>query len=167
MALRRKIDEKFLDVDASMQGTLTFKDPVNLKINGKFEGTLDARGVLTIGPNAMVTADIIGDTIIIEGKVRGKITARESLEILSTAVVDGDIYPNRLIISDGGIFNGRCQMLAEILSAEELARYLEVEINTIIDWANQGKIPAIKQANEWRFERKAIDAWIASGKISK
>ncbi|MDD5347042.1 MAG: polymer-forming cytoskeletal protein [Candidatus Omnitrophica bacterium] len=167
MALRKKIDEKFLDVDASMQGTLSFKDPVNLRINGRFDGNLDAKGVLTIGPTAMVTADIVGDTIIVEGKVRGKVTARESLQISSTAVLDGDIFPTRLIIADGGIFNGKCQMLGEILNSDELARYLEVEINSILEWANQGKIPAVKQGNDWKFERKAIDSWVASGKIGK
>ena len=35
------VEDKFLDVNATMQGTLRFDDPVNLRINGKFEGTLD------------------------------------------------------------------------------------------------------------------------------
>ena len=35
------VREKILDVDASMQGTLSFNDPVNLRINGKFEGKLN------------------------------------------------------------------------------------------------------------------------------
>jgi len=168
MAFKKKaIEEKFLDVDAAMQGNLSFKDPVNLRVNGRFEGNLDTKGVLTIGPSATVVADIVGETVIVEGKVRGKITARESLELLSTAVVDGDIYPTRLSVSDGGIFNGKCQMLGEILNSDELARYLEVEMNSILEWANQGKIPAIKQGNDWKFERKAIDSWVAAGKIGK
>jgi excisionase family DNA binding protein len=167
MAFKKRLEDKILDVDASMQGALSFKDPVNLRINGKFEGNLDAKGVLTIGPNAIVAADISGDSVIVEGKVRGKIIAKVSLELLSTAVIDGDIYPSRLIVSEGAILNGRCQMLGEILNPDELARYLEVEINSIIEWANQGKIPAVKQGNDWKFERKAIDSWVASGKIGK
>jgi excisionase family DNA binding protein len=167
MAFKKRLEGKIIDVDASMQGTLSFKEPVNLRINGKFEGGLDAKGVLTIGPSANVTADIIGDSIIIEGKVRGKITARVSLELLPTAIFDGEIYTFRLIVSEGAILNGKCQMLGEILNTEELARYLEVDINSIFDWANQGKIPAVKQGNDWKFERKAIDSWIASGKIGK
>jgi len=105
--------------------------------------------------------------VIIDGRVRGKIIARESLEIMSTAVIDGEIFPTRLTVVDGGIFNGKCQMMGEILNSDELARYLEVEMNSILDWANQGKIPAIKQGNDWKFERKAIDSWVASGKIGK
>ena len=167
MAFKKRLEEKILDVDASMQGNLSFKDPVNLRINGKFEGTLDSKGVLTIGQTANVTADISGDSIIVEGKVRGKITARISLELLPSAVIDGDIYCARLIVSEGGILNGKCQMLGEILNPEELSRYLEVEMNSILDWANQGKIPAVKQGNDWKFERKAIDSWVAAGKIGK
>jgi len=167
MAFKKRLEEKVLDVDAAMQGSLSFKDPVNLRINGKFEGNLDTKGVLTIGPAAVVTADITGDSIIVEGKVRGKIIARISLDLLPTAVVDGEIYPIRLIIAEGAILNAKCQMLGEILNADELAKYLEVEANSIIDWANQGKIPAVKQGNDWKFERKAIDSWVASGKIGK
>ncbi len=167
MAFKRKVEAKILDLDASMQGTLNFKDAVNLRINGKFEGVLNTNGVLTIGPSASVTAEITGDSIIVEGRVKGKITARAVLELLPTAVVDGDVYPNRLIVAEGGIINGKIQMLGEILNTTELARYLEVEINSILDWVNQGKIPAIKQDNDWKFERKEIDSWVASGKIGK
>ncbi len=62
MAFKKKIEEKILDVDAAMQGTLKFKEPVNLRINGRFEGTLEIKGNLTIGQTAIVLADIIGDT---------------------------------------------------------------------------------------------------------
>ncbi len=160
-----KVEEKYLDVDASMQGTLSFKDPVNLRINGKFEGNLEIKGTLTIGHTAIVYADIIGDSIIISGRVKGKITAKKELELLSTAVVEGDIFPVRLSIDDGAIFEGKCFMLSEFMNVEEIARYLEVDQNLIIEWATTGKIPVMKENNNFRFERKAIDSWIASGKI--
>jgi excisionase family DNA binding protein len=164
---KKKIDEKILDVDASMQGTLSFKDPVNLRINGRFEGNLDTLGNLTIGPGAVVNADITGDIIVVAGRVKGKINARVNLIILSTAVVEGEIFPAKVSIAEGGIFEGRCNMLSDFLNVEELARYLEVEQNSIKEWANSGKIPAVKQNDDWKFERVAIDAWIASGKITK
>lgn len=167
MAFKKKPEEKILDVDAAMQGTLSFKDPVNLRINGKFEGTLETKGNLTIGQTANVFADINGDIIVVEGRVKGKIVAKGSLILLSTAVVEGEIFPAKLNIEEGGIFDGKCSMLGEFLNSEELARYLEVEVNSILEWANSGKIPASKQGNDWRFERKSIDSWIATGKIGK
>lgn len=167
MAFKKRGEEKVLDVDAAMQGTLTFKDPVNLRINGKFEGTLESRGNLTIGQTAVVLANIAGDNIIIGGRVKGQITARERLTLLPTAMVEGNIYPAKLNVAEGAILEGRCLMLHEFLNADELARYLEVDLNSILDWANSGKVPASREGDNWRFERKAIDSWVASGKVGK
>ena len=167
MAFKRKTEEKILDVDASMQGSLTFKDPVNLRINGKFEGTLETRGNLTIGPAAVIYADVLGDNIIIGGRVKGRVTAKERLTLLPSAIVEGDIYPAKLNIAEGAVHEGNCSMLHDFLNTEEVARYLEVDLNSILEWANSGKIPGHKEGNDWKFERKAVDSWVASGKIGK
>lgn len=167
MAFKKKMEEKILEVDASMQGTLSFKDAVNLRINGKFEGNLISKGNLTIGPTATVTADIIGDNIIVGGKVKGKITARERLTLLPSAFVEGDIYPIKLNVAEGAVLEGRCYMLHDFLNTEELAKYLEVDLNSVMEWVNGGKIPALKEGTGWKFDRKAIDTWVASNKIEK
>jgi len=167
MAFKKNLEEKTLDVDAAMQGTLSFKDPVNLRINGKFEGNLDTRGNLTIGTTAQINADIVGDNIIIGGRVKGKITAKERLTLLPQAIVEGQIYPAKLNITEGAVFEGQCTMLHDFLNSEQLAKYLEVELSSIMEWANSGKVPASKENNDWKFERKAIDSWVASGKIAK
>jgi len=167
MAFKKKLEEKTLDVDAAMQGTLSFKDPVNLRINGKFEGNLDTRGNLTVGSNAQINADIVGDNVIVGGRIKGKITAKERLTLLPSAVVEGDIYPAKLNIAEGAIFEGKCSMLHDFLNADQLAKYLEVDLNSIMEWANAGKVPGHKEDSDWRFERKAIDSWVASGKIGK
>jgi len=164
---KKKVEEKMLDVDASMQGSLSFKDPVNLRINGKFEGSLETRGNLTVGNTAMVLADIVGDNIIVGGRVKGRVTAKERLTLLPTAIVQGDIYPAKLNIAEGAILEGHCSMLHDFLNSDELARYLEVDLNSVMEWANSGKIPAHKEGDNWKFERKAIDSWVALGKVEK
>lgn len=165
MAFKRKPEEKVLDVDASMQGSLVFKDAVNLRINGKFEGTLSTKGNLTIGQSAIISADIVGDNIVIGGRVKGRVTAKERLTLLPTALIEGEIFPAKLNVAEGAILEGRCSMLHDFLNAEELARYLEVDLNSIMEWVNSGKMPGHKEGNEWRFDRKTIDSWVASGKI--
>jgi len=167
MAFRKKLEEKMLDVDAAMQGSLTFKDPVNLRINGKFDGNLDTKGNLTIGQTAIVYGNIKGDNVIIGGRIKGTITAKERLTLLPTAIVEGDIFPVKLNIAEGAIMEGRCSMLHDFLNAEELSRYLELDLNSIMELANSGKMPANRDGSDWRFERKAIDSWVASGKIEK
>jgi excisionase family DNA binding protein len=164
---KKKLEEKVLDVDVAMQGNLTFKDAVNLRINGKFEGNLETKGNLTIASTATVSADIMGDNIIIDGKVKGKVIAKERLTLLPSAVVVGEIYPAKLNVAEGAVLEGRCCMLHDFMSADELSHYLEVDLNSVLEWANSGKIPGLKEGNDWKFERKTIDSWVASGKVGK
>ncbi len=166
---RDESEEKILDVDASMQGTITFKDPVNLRINGSFEGKLDTRGNLTIGENAKVKASIHGDRIIIAGKVTGDVQATQSVSIISPAVIQGHITTPILSIADGAILEGQVSML-NILSAGEapdtamtlrdVAQYLEVEAKVVEEWASRKKIPAQLENGNWTFTKSAVDRWI-------
>ena len=170
MARRDKGEEKILDVDASMQGTLAFKDSVNLRINGSFEGRLDTKGKLTIGQNATVRADISGEEIFVSGKITGNIIADKQLKVTSSAHIVGNITTPILGVETGAIIQGKCQMLSHsarkdnVFNIDELAKYLEVELSNIVSWANSGKIPAYKEGNEWRFDRGMVDAWIAKEK---
>jgi excisionase family DNA binding protein len=164
--------EKVLEVDASMQGTLIFKDYVNLRINGTFEGVLNTKGSLMIGENAVVNADITGESIIIAGKVSGNITALKDLKLISPARVIGDIKTPSLSIAEGAIFDGTSRMLgkadsfmANIMTPDDLAKYLEIETNLVHEWANSGKLPGTKDGANWKFERAKIDDWVAQGKI--
>ena len=162
---KKRQEEKVLDVDAAMSGTLSFKDPVNLRINGKFDGNLDTKGSLTIGETAIVNAKIFGENITIAGRVKGQIVAKIRLELLATAVVEGDVQTGKLIIQEGALFQGHCYMIGDSFNCDELARYLEVEVDSIMEWASSGKVPALKDGSNWRFERKAIDEWLAAGKL--
>jgi PTS system nitrogen regulatory IIA component len=47
----------------------------------------------------------------------------------------------------------------EILTLEEVAKYLKVKPQTIYTWAQNNKIPAAKLGKEWRFKKSIIDKW--------
>ncbi len=175
MIKRREAVEKALDVDAAMQGSLTFKDPVNLRINGSFDGVLDTKGTLTISETAIVRAEIKGESIIVAGRVYGNIIAERELKIIPPAHVTGNVTTPRLNILEGAVLDGECHMTApenqlgdmdkSVMTAEELAKYLEVETSMVFEWASSGKLPAFKDKDIWRFERNRIDEWIANGKV--
>ena len=167
-----EIQEKILDVDASMQGTITFKDPVNLRINGSFEGKLDTRGSLTIGANAKVTANITGEHIIIAGKVSGDIVASRGLAIAGSATIRGNIRTPRLSIAEGAILEGQINMVGlgssegsdVSLTLKDVAQYLEVESKVIEEWAHSRKIPARYENGMWIFSKSEVDQWIQQEK---
>ena len=47
----------------------------------------------------------------------------------------------------------------EIMTIEEVAKYLKLKPQTIYNWAQTGKIPAAKIGKEWRFRKDIIDLW--------
>ena len=160
--------EHVLEVTAAMQGTLSFKDPVNLRINGRFEGVLETLGSLTIGERAQVVAQITGETIVIVGRVQGKVVARQSLRLVAPAFVNGEVWTPRLTVEDGARLDGGCHMSDadalgnQWLSEDEVAQYLEIGPTVVRQWAGQGRIPAVRQGEQWRFDKAQLDQWVAS-----
>lgn len=175
-------EEKTIEINAEMNGSLAFKEPVNLKINGIYSGSLDVKGTLTIASHADVHSDIRGDNVVIAGKVTGNVTVEKVLVLMPTAVLIGDINAPKLNIVEGAVFEGRCSMtLAGIedpldneidliqenfLNVDQLASYLELEQPTILELANSGKIPAVKDKNGWKFDKLKIDDWASSGRVA-
>jgi len=50
-------------------------------------------------------------------------------------------------------------MDGNIMTIEDVAKYLKMKPQTIYTWAQKGKIPAAKIGKEWRFRKDLIDAW--------
>lgn len=90
-------------------GDLTFKK--SLQINGKFDGEISSGGYLVIGEEALVKANIKADTVIIKGTVYGNIEAVSRLEIHTNGKLYGNIRTKKLVISDGVVFEGKCEMI--------------------------------------------------------
>jgi excisionase family DNA binding protein len=125
--------------------------------------------------DAVVKAGIRGESITVAGRVDGDIIAEKELKLQPPAYVTGNITTPRLSIVDGAVIDGECRMSGkgkgsqsskhEILTADELAKYLEVDTSMIFEWAKSGKIPATKERDSWKFDRTQVDEWIANGKV--
>ncbi|MDR3338119.1 MAG: PTS sugar transporter subunit IIA [Treponema sp.] len=48
----------------------------------------------------------------------------------------------------------------DILTIEEVAKYLRVSERTVYDWAQKGEIPAGKIGTVWRFKKTEIEKWV-------
>jgi len=49
------------------------------------------------------------------------------------------------------------------MTTKEVAEYLKLHEITVCKYAAEGKIPAIRIGRVWRFDKEAIDRWIAGG----
>ena len=48
----------------------------------------------------------------------------------------------------------------DILTIEEVAKYLRVSDRTVYDWAQKGEIPAGKIGTVWRFKKSELERWV-------
>lgn len=98
----------FLGKGSRVVGKLTFEGPV--RIEGQVEGEITAQDALTIGESAVVNAQIVGSTVVVQGRVTGDVTARKRLEIRAPGKLYGNITAPSLVIQEGVVFEGQCNM---------------------------------------------------------
>lgn len=99
-----------LGADTEFDGVLEFTD--NLKINGKFNGTIKSSGNLEIDKAAVCTVDkISAGSVVVSGTVRGDIRADERIEMCAGSKVVGNVQTARLRIADNVEFDGQISML--------------------------------------------------------
>ena len=58
------------------------------------------------------------------------------------------------------IVKGIKKMGDDILTIEEVAKYLRVSERTVYDWAQKGEIPSGKIGTVWRFKKSEIEKWV-------
>jgi len=98
-----------LGPESSIEGTLEFHGMIRL--DGKVKGRIISEdGLVIIGEQAVINADIIVEEAQIYGEVNGRIEAKEKIEVFSPGRVVGDIYAPIISIDSGASFNGNCGM---------------------------------------------------------
>jgi cytoskeletal protein CcmA (bactofilin family) len=95
----------FLAEGTSLIGELHFSGTLHL--NGNVRGSITTADVLIIGEHASVEAEIKAGEIQIYGKVSGNIDCVGRVEICETGRVRGDVRTPKLIIKEGGTFEGQ------------------------------------------------------------
>jgi cytoskeletal protein CcmA (bactofilin family) len=100
----------FIDQGVSLEGTLTLTG--TFRIDGHVKGNIISEQTVILGENAKVEGQIEGNRVVISGHFDGVIFARGRVEIQPKGVVTGEVHSPCLVIDPGGIFDGRCHMLA-------------------------------------------------------
>jgi cytoskeletal protein CcmA (bactofilin family) len=90
------------------------------RVDAQVKGNLLSSHSLILGEGARVEGQIEGNHVVISGKFDGVIFAKGRVEIQAKGVVTGEIHAPCLMIEPGGIFDGRCHMLAASESTKPL-----------------------------------------------
>lgn len=107
------------------KGSLKFGD--RLRIDGRFEGELTSSGTLHVGPQGDVRADVDVGGAVVEGTVEGNITASDRIELRSTARMMGDVRASKLVVEEGVVFLGRCEVGPDKVSTASNSRKKKAE----------------------------------------
>jgi len=100
----------FIDQGVSLEGTLTLTG--TFRIDGHVKGNIISEQTVILGENAKVEGQIEGNRVVIAGRFDGVIFAKGRVEIQPKGVVTGEVHSPCMVIEPGGIFDGRCHMLA-------------------------------------------------------
>ena len=100
----------FLDQGSEFLGELRFRH--TFRIDGHVRGKIVSENQLVVGESGRVEADIDCGVVSIRGTVIGHVRGREKIEVLAGAHVQGTLVAPKLLIEDGALFQGDCDMPA-------------------------------------------------------
>jgi cytoskeletal protein CcmA (bactofilin family) len=87
------------------------KGSEDLIVDGRVEGTVNlSESRLTIGPTAIVAANLSAKDILIMGQVQGNLVASGRVELRAGCQVEGDIRALRLAVEDNSVFRGKVDL---------------------------------------------------------
>ncbi len=94
--------------EAEFEGTL--KNEKGIRIEGKVQGEIQAKGEVIVGRDALVEANIQAPLVSIGGKVVGNVDCQGRVELFPSASLEGNVKAADLTIPEGAFFNGECKM---------------------------------------------------------
>jgi len=98
----------YLGSDALFKGTLSFEGTV--RIDGKFEGTVNTKDTLVIGETGDMQADVEVGTLVCKGKLKGTAIASKKIEMYPASKITGDVQTPALSIELGAVLDGQLNM---------------------------------------------------------
>ena len=91
-----------------------------MRVDGHLSGRVSSSsGTLIVGANGKVDANIEVAVAVIHGTINGDIIATQRLELGRAARVNGNIQTPSLIIEQGAMFEGSCEMVQMTQAADK------------------------------------------------
>lgn len=93
------------------EGKLTTTNGV--RVLGTVHGTVESKSNIHVEADANVEADITAENVTIAGTYKGKLNCSGRLEITATGHASGDLETGRILLHEGGYFEGTLHMKPE------------------------------------------------------
>ncbi|HDH99982.1 MAG: polymer-forming cytoskeletal protein [Candidatus Latescibacterota bacterium] len=91
---------------SEVEGKLSVEN--SIRVDGRVKGELKCSGLLVIGEEGVVEADIQAKEVVVGGKVQGSVDASHKVVLQSSASVIGDLRTRLLVVEEGAVFKGNC-----------------------------------------------------------
>ncbi len=92
----------------TIKGDISGKSDV--RVAGTINGSISIEGELIIERQGFVEGEIKTNSAVVAGSVKGNIDCSEKLILESNSQFVGNIKTKMLIIQEGAVFQGNCQM---------------------------------------------------------
>jgi cytoskeletal protein CcmA (bactofilin family) len=102
--------KSFLGTQSELRGDLKIKGI--LRLDGIVSGRIEADQVI-LSETAVARGEIAAKKIIVGGRAEGILRATGLLEIRPKGKVEGEIFTSKLLIMEGGQFNGQIEMSSD------------------------------------------------------
>lgn len=82
----------------------------SLRIDGSVVGDVQSTDTVIVGKDGEVRGQVKGKHVLLAGKVNGNVLASDRVYLETKAVIQGDIRAARLVVDEGALFDGKCNM---------------------------------------------------------
>ena len=114
-----KNEQEFTQIGRSVQvdGDITGK--TDLRIAGKVYGNISIDGELILEKYAIVEGDVKCGAAILAGSIKGDVDCKTKLILQDNSKIIGNVKAEQLIINEGAIFQGSCDMNEALAAKKE------------------------------------------------
>jgi len=126
-SMARHADESLVAREDTFEGQL--RTTRGVRVLGTVRGGIESEQYVHIEENAHVEADVTAEEVVIAGEYAGKLTCRQRVEIRATGRVSGHIETAKLLLHEGGYFDGELHMQKPASTEPSTANKPETEEN--------------------------------------
>ena len=108
MAGKNELEYTQIGRNVQVNGGITGK--TDLRIAGKVYGNVTIDGELILEKFSTIEGDVKCGTAILAGSIKGDVECKGKLVLQDNAKIIGNVKAEQLVINEGAIFQGSCEM---------------------------------------------------------